>query len=291
MNVSRNFLLAPRRQLKIGCWNVRSMADESKTEQVVKEMKRLDVDILGLSETRWCKHGEEKLDGGITLLYSGRPDNLHYQGTGIMMSDFSRKALIDWKPVNERLITARFRGKFTNMSIIVCYAPTNDAASDVKETFYEQLQDLKDSCPRHDLLLVIGDLNAKVGTNNKDYEKFMGRNGMGNSNENGELLTHFSASNGMVIGGTLFQHKDIHKYTWNSPNGHRNQIDHILINMKWRNSLQDVRVMRSADVFSDHHLLLAKVQLKLSYVKSTSTRDLSTWNKAQLRITDVHDDF
>ena len=61
--------------------------------------------------------------------------------------------------------------------------------------------------------------------------------------------------------------------------------------MKWRNSLQDVRVMRFADVFSDHHLLLAKVQLKLSYVKSRGTRDLSTWNKAQLRITDVHDDF
>ena len=95
----------------------------------------------------------------------------------------------------------------------------------------------------------------------------------------------------MVIGGTLFQHKDIHKYNWSAPNGHRNQINHILIDMKWRNSLQDVRVMRSADVYIDHHLLLAKVQSKLFYVKSTGTRDLSTWNKAQLRITDVHDDF
>ena len=89
VNVSRNFLLAPHRQLKIGCWNVHSMADKSRTEQVVKEMERLDVDILGLSETRWCKHREEKLDEGITLLYSGRPNNQHYQGTGIMMSDFS----------------------------------------------------------------------------------------------------------------------------------------------------------------------------------------------------------
>ena len=69
-------------------------------------------------------------------------------------------------------------------------------------------------------------------------------------NENGDLLSHFSSSNGLVIGGTIFPHKYIHKLTWKSPTGHLNQIDHFLINCKWRSSLQDVRVMRSADVYS-----------------------------------------
>ena len=285
-------LMAPRHTLRIGAWNVRSMNEESKVEQVQKEFNRLKMDIIGLSEVRKTGYGEEALEDGDTLLYSGRNDNLHYQGTGLMMTRKARSALVDWKPVNERLMTARFRGKYTNLSIIVCYAPTNDADPKSKETFYNQLQDTKDKCPRHDVLLIVGDLNAKVGTDNKDYEKFYGKHAIGNMNENGDLLTHFSASNGMVIGGTIFQHKDIHKYTWISPNGiHKNQIDHILINLKWRSSLQDVKVMRSADASTDHYLVMAKLQLKLSYSKSQAPSNVTRWNKAQLRISEERDEF
>jgi len=62
----------------------------------------------------------------------------------------------------------------------------------------------------------------------------------------------------------LFQHRNIHKTTWTSPGGAtRSQIDHILINGKWRSSLQDVRAYRGADVASDHNLLVAVVSLKL----------------------------
>jgi len=68
----------------------------------------------------------------------------------------------------------------------------------------------------------------------------------------------------MVIGGTLFQHRNIHKTTWSSPSGAtKSQIDHILINRKWRSSLQDVKPYRGADVTSDHNLLVAVVSLKL----------------------------
>ena len=68
----------------------------------------------------------------------------------------------------------------------------------------------------------------------------------------------------MVIGGTLFQHRDIHKTTWTSPSGAtKSQIDHIPINRKWRSSLQDVRAYPGADVASDHNLLVEGLSLKL----------------------------
>lgn len=68
----------------------------------------------------------------------------------------------------------------------------------------------------------------------------------------------------LVIGETLFSHKDIYKKNWISPNGRdQNQIDHIIINGRWRHSLENVVVKRGADVGSDHHLLLAKVKLHL----------------------------
>ena len=81
----------------------------------------------------------------------------------------------------------------------------------------------------------------------------MGRHGCGNCNENGKLLIDLCGINDLVIGGSLFPHKDIHKLTWYSPNGRdKNQIEHIIINGRWRKSLLDVCVKWGADCGSDH---------------------------------------
>ncbi|XP_071484953.1 craniofacial development protein 2-like [Diadema antillarum] len=83
-------------------------------------------------------------------------------------------------------------------------------------------------------------------------------------NENGERLANFFALNNLVIGGTLFAHKEIHKLFWYSPNRRdKNLIDLPLINGTWRRSLQDMRVRRGADVGIDHPLVVADIKLKL----------------------------
>ena len=118
--------------------------------------------------------------------------------------------------------------------------------------------------PRHDMLVIMGDLNVKVGTDNLSYDRAMGKEGCGNMNENGERLAELCAAYNLVIGGTIFPHRDIHKLTQCSPNsGDRNQIDHLVINGTWGRSLLDVNVRREADVGSDHHLVMVYVKLKL----------------------------
>ena len=115
------------------------------------------------------------------------------------------------------------------------------------------------------MLILMGDLNAKVGSNNTDREKVMGRHGHGNMNENGELLADFCAINNLIVGGTLFPHKTCHKVTWVSPDHQtENQIDHIIIKQRFRSSLQDVKARRGADIGSDHHLVVAKIKIRLS---------------------------
>ena len=120
----------------------------------------------------------------------------------------------------------------------------------------------------------MGDLNAKVGSERIGREREIGPHGIGNINENGELFSDFCAVNRLVIGGTLFPHKNCHKITWVSPTGNaENQIDHIAISQRWRSSLQDVRNKRGDDAASDHHLLTATIKLKLlSHKKAEPNR-------------------
>ena len=148
--------------------------------------------------------------------------------------------------------------------MISCYAPTNDAEDDIKDAYYEALLAQINKTPQHDVLLVIGDQNATVGSNNSQHERSMGKEGCGTMNENGQRLANLCSSNGLVIGGTLFKHKDIHKITWYSPNNRdKNQIDHVIINGKWRRSLLDTRFYRGADVNSDHCLVVASLKSNL----------------------------
>ena len=121
------------------------------------------------------------------------------------------------------------------------------------------------------------DLNGRqVGADNTDRELIMGKHGVGEQNENGELFTEFCTFNDLVIGGTIFPHKKIHKTTWTTWT--ENQIDHIAIGRKWKRSLHDVRVKRGADAASDHHLVVAKVKTKLKGYNDRAGRTSHKFN-------------
>ncbi|VDO67478.1 unnamed protein product, partial [Schistosoma margrebowiei] len=133
------------------------------------------------------------------------------------------------------------------MNIIQCYAPTNDSNDDIKDQFYERLQSVIEKCPRKDLTILMGDLNAKVGIENTGYEDIMGRHGLRERNENGERFANLCAFNKLAIGGKIFPHKRIHKATWISPDHTtESQIDHICINKKFRRTIEGVRTRRGA---------------------------------------------
>ena len=251
------------------------MYETGKTVQLGKEMKRYRLNILGISEMRWTDSGIMTLGSGETVCYSGRTDGQHQEGVGIMMDKETRKSLMEWEPVNSRIIRARFFSKYTKTTIIQCYAPTEQATEEEKDLFYNILQEQIDKTPKHDIILLTGDLNAKVGEDDTGYECCMGREGVGDMNDNGQRYADMCMENGLVIGGTIFQHKTIHKLTWVSPDGRTsNQIDHIAINRRWRSSMKDVRAIRGADISSDHHLLLCRLQLKLKRVQKKKNDQL-----------------
>ncbi len=97
-----------------------SMYDTGKLAQVSLEMRRYRIDILGVSESRWTGSGRLTTSTGETVLYSGRDDQQHREGVAIIMKKGVEKTLIEWKPVNSRLMKIRLRGKQINTAIIQC---------------------------------------------------------------------------------------------------------------------------------------------------------------------------
>ena len=139
---------------------------------------------------------------------------------------------------------ARFNSKYTKLTVVTCYAPTEEADDADKENFYEQLQAIMEEIPAHDKVLVIGDNNARTGIDNLNQERTMGKEGLGTypMNDNGERFADFCDLQDLVIGGSVFPHKKIHKVTWRHPNGiHENQIDHFAYTRKFRRCFTDVK--------------------------------------------------
>ena len=121
--------------------------------------------------------------------------------------------------------------------------------------------------------MVIGDLNARVGEGKTGREKTIGTRGFGCAKNNGGRLSDLCVESRLVIGGTLIMHRDIHKTTWRSPDQRTiSQIDHVIINQKWRRSLQNVKANRGADIGSDHVLVVASVSLRLRKTKRGEER-------------------
>ena len=126
MTPSRPKLLSPKYRTRIGTWNVRTMYQAGKVHQVAKEMKRLRLAILGVSETRWTGAGKVHLTTGETVLYSGLAgdDAPHEKGVALILSKEVGKSLKEWEPISKRIIFARFKSKCQNTTIIQVYAPT-----------------------------------------------------------------------------------------------------------------------------------------------------------------------
>ena len=129
------------------------------------------------------------------------------------------------------MIFVHFQGKPFNITVIQVYAPTSNAEEAEVERFYEDLQDLLELTPKKDVLFIIGDWNAKVGS--QETPGVTGKFGLGKRNEAGRRLIEFCQENALVIANTLFQQYKRRFYTWTSLDGqHRNQIDYILCSQR-----------------------------------------------------------
>src|SRR5574340_437735 len=241
--------------------------NQGKLEVVKQEMARVNVDILEISELKWTGMGEFNSDDHY--VYYCRQESLRRNGVAIMVNKRVRNAVLGCNLKNDRMISVCFQGKPFNITVIQVYAPTSNTEEAKVEQFYEDLQDLLELTPKKDVFFIIGDWNAKVGS--QKTPGVTGKFGLGIWNEAGQRLIEFCQENALVITSTHFQQHKRRLYTWTSPDGqHQNQIDYILCSQRWRSSIQSAKTRPGADCGSDHEPFIAKSRLKLKKVGKTT---------------------
>ena len=136
--------------------------NQGKLEVVKQEMARVNVDILGISELKWTGMGDFNSDDHYISCCGQK--SLGRNGVAIMVNKRVRNAVLGCSLKNDRMISLRFQGKPFNITVIQVYAPTSNAEEAEIEWFYEDLQDLLELTPKKDVLFIIWDWNAKVGS-------------------------------------------------------------------------------------------------------------------------------
>ena len=173
---------------RLGAWNVRSV--KNKETELIQEMERYNLDVLGVSKTRERGNRMTTINGA-SCMYAGVTEGRAKIGVGIVIAERWADCVKSWRCVNERCVTLRMKIAWVWLTLVQVYAPTDDRDNDIKDDFYSVLQEVLDRAPRGDKVVIIGDLNARVGNNVIRWEGVIRKQDEAVENDSGRKVTEF----------------------------------------------------------------------------------------------------
>ena len=182
--------------------------NQDQLEVVKQEMARVNIDILGISEIKWTGMGEFYSDDHY-IYYCGQ-ESLKKIGVPFTVNKRVPNTVLGYNLKNDRMTSVCFQGKSFSITVIQVYAPTTNAKE--AKHFYDDLKDLLELTPQKDVLFIMWDWNAKVGS--QEVTGVTGKFGLGVQNEAGKRLTKICQEKSLVIANTLFQQHKRRLYTW-----------------------------------------------------------------------------
>lgn len=211
---------------------------------------------------RWQDTGSMQISN--TTLFFGACDGRRQAGSGFAVNNMLLTAVKSFKVINPRLTILTLDTKWFGVVFVNVHAPTEDKDDNEKDDFYSLLDNTLWEIPRGCVQIILGDFNAKIGRE-ECFKPIIGGHSLHQlSNDNGCRLIDLATGRNLRVKSTMFPNKNIHKGTWRSPDGrHVYQIDHVLVNERFNNSIMDVKTIRGADSDSDHFLVAGRLRVKL----------------------------
>ncbi|KAL1446028.1 hypothetical protein WDU94_012330 [Cyamophila willieti] len=247
--------------LNIGTFNTRTLSKDCKIDYLIQELDKINLDILVVEETRRKEEIIAKWKDGSQVFISAATNNAKRGGIGFIIRPKLTDMIESCNIINERIAVLVLKiDKHRSLKIIGCYAPTSLASDEDMENFYNDLE-----CTlriKTTYTIVCGDLNAKIGVGQSN-EKFIGPNGLGTRNERGDRLAEFIQAEELYLMNSFFKKRTGKRWTWESPDGSRNEIDFFMTDCK--RLIEDVETIGTTyfNVFSDHRLVRARIKINL----------------------------
>ncbi|CAH2045036.1 unnamed protein product, partial [Iphiclides podalirius] len=208
------------------CGSLDCAQDLRKTYNIDIELKRLNVDIAALQETRIEDEGSIR-EVNYTFFWKGKSASENREhGVGFAIHNHLLNAITTPIGVSERIMILRLKTKCGFVTLISAYAPTLNSTSENKDQFYDQLDETVRGVHSTDRLYILGDFNARVG---QDTTAWPGAHGVGKQNENGQRLLEFCSKHQLCVTNTFFKGKLMRKVSWMHPRSkHWHQLDLVL---------------------------------------------------------------
>ncbi|KAK3526520.1 hypothetical protein QTP70_030681 [Hemibagrus guttatus] len=204
------------------CW---ATAAQRKGRELAGMMKRRKVDILCVQETRWKGSKAHSIGAGFKLFYYGVDSKRN--GVGVVLKEEFVRNVLEVKRVSDRVMSLKLEIEGVMLNVVSGYAPQIGCELEEKERFWSELDEVMESIPTGERVVIGADFNGHVGEGNTGDEEVMGKFGVKERKLEGQMVVDFAKKMDMAVVNNYFQKREEHRVTYKS-GGRSTQVDYIL---------------------------------------------------------------
>ncbi|KAK3551351.1 hypothetical protein QTP70_015027 [Hemibagrus guttatus] len=221
-------------------------------------MERRKVDILCVQETRWKGSKARSIGAGFKLFYYGVDSKRN--GVGVVLKEEFVRNVLEVKRVSDRVMSLKLEIEGVMFNVVSGYAPQVGCELEEKERFWSELDEVMESIPTGERVVIGADFNGHVGEGNRGDEEVMGKFGVKERNLEGQMVVDFVKRMDMGVVNTYFQKREEHRVTYKS-GGRSTQVDYILCRRGNLKEISDCKVVVGESVARQHRMVVCRMTL------------------------------